>query len=37
MTFAKLKVPQIGKFEFKNIDELEQAVKDIKFKIKGHK
>ena len=32
MTFAKIKIENTGKFECKNIDELESLVKDIKLK-----
>lgn len=37
MNFAKLKVSGVGKFELKSIDELENVVKELRFKYKGRK
>lgn len=33
--FAKLKISGIGKFECKNIDDLDETIKIVKIKIKG--
>ena len=35
MVFAKIKIERIGKFECKDMDELDELVKDIKLKIDG--
>jgi hypothetical protein len=37
MIFAKIKITGIGKFECKNIDELDETIKVIKIKINGDK
>jgi len=33
--FAKLKVAGVGKFELKNIDDLNMVVRDINLKFRG--
>lgn len=35
MTFAKLKITGVGKFECKNLDDLDETIKVIKLKYKG--
>ena len=37
MTFAKIKITGIGKFECKNMKELEDTIKIVKIKINGDK
>lgn len=35
--FAKLKINGVGKFECRNLDELDETIKIIKIKYKGAK
>ena len=37
MTFAKIKINGIGKFECKNIEDFDETIKVIKIKIHGDK
>lgn len=37
MTFAKIKISGIGKFECKNMAELEDTIEVVKIKIRGVK